>query len=50
MANQCVRLTTRAAISVHYFPFGRGAQTPGHPKTVRRPSSARRSGSLGLEG
>src|SRR3979411_2490099 len=28
----CVRLTTRAAITVHYLTSRRGAQTPGRPR------------------
>jgi hypothetical protein len=38
----CDSLTTRAAISAKYVLCRRGQQIPGHPKMVRRPSSARR--------
>jgi hypothetical protein len=46
----CVSLTTRAAISLNYVLCRRGQQTPGHTKTVRRPSSAQRLRSLDLGG
>ena len=44
----CVSLTTRAAISMNYLACRRGQQTPGHPKTVRRSSSAHYPRSLDL--
>jgi transcriptional regulator with XRE-family HTH domain len=45
----CDSLTTRAAISAKYVLCRRGLQTPGHPKTVRRSSSAHHSMSLDFE-
>ena len=47
---QRAQFTTRAALSPNYVRYRRGQQTPGHPKTVRRSSSARRSRSLDLGG
>ena|SRR5215471_2570317 len=44
----CDSLTARVSISNSHVLRRRGSQTPGYPKTVRRPSSARRLRSFDL--
>lgn len=48
LRSDCVSLTTRGVTLLNYVLCRRGQQTPGAPKTVRRPSSAQRLRSLDL--